>query len=278
MKHRTLVPLTNVSNVPIWDIAMRQLLLLLLYFSVLGGSTYIGWEWVQKQAYVVFSRQYTQEVAELDQLWNSQVAYPQGRNWLNDLYLQRRWSLLNDWSKLLINFNRKLNLHGDFVETLEKYSKSAIDYRDTERLKFYILELKDRLTRLPKSGLGKNNPLFMTVVSKLVLAKALVEENQKLVRSSLPRVPQLELIFQAQLDHDTTTYCSTHKTMRDRESIIAQMRERCLETGNARLPMCQQGASYFQSELAQLQKLDQWNIAKLKQRWPGWREPACAQE
>ncbi len=44
---------------------MRQLLLILLFFGVISGGTYVGLEWVQKQAYVVFARQYVQEVSDL---------------------------------------------------------------------------------------------------------------------------------------------------------------------------------------------------------------------
>lgn len=256
---------------------MRQLLLLLLFFAVTGGATFTGWEWVQKQSYIVFSRQYVQEVSDLNQLWNSQAGYPHGRNWLSESYYQRRWELLNQWAKILLEYNRKLHLQGEFIQTVEAFSKNQFDFKNTEKMKFYVLELKDRLSRLPKSEIAKSNPILNYVVTRLVVIKALVEENQRLVRRVIPRLSQLELIYQAQYDEDATTYCSTHKTMGDRQTIIEQMKQRCLAPGNAALPMCQQSAAYFQAELDQLQKLDQWNIDKLKQRWPQWREPACAQ-
>ncbi len=256
---------------------MRQLFLVLLFFAVLGGASYTGWEWIQKEAYVVFSRQYVQEVSELSQLWNSQAGYPQGRNWLNDFYYQRRWELLRKWAKILVEYNRKLHLQGEFVQSIESFIKNNGDFRDSEKMKFYVLELKDRMSRLPKSVIRKSSSLLNLIASRLAVLKVLVEENQRLVRRVVPRLPQLEVIFQAQFDQDSSTYCSTHKAMNDRLTILAQMKQRCLDPENAPLPMCQQGATYFQAELDQLQKLDQWNIDKLRQRWPQWREPACTQ-
>ncbi len=131
--------------------------------------------------------------------------------------------------------------------------------------------------RFPKSELKKSNRLINIVAEPLRLLKVLAEENQRMVRLVIQRLPQLEIIFQAQMEQDSNTFCLTHKTMQDRQSILEQMKERCMDPVNSKLPMCQQGATYFQAELVQLQKLDQWNIDKLKQRWPQWREPACAQ-
>lgn len=254
---------------------MKQILLILLLFSVMGGTAYTGWQWTQKQAYVVYSRQYIEEVNELVQLWTAQTSFPQSRNWLHDFYYQRRWELLSQWAQGLVNYNKELHLQGDFIQTVDTFIKNRIDFRDSEKMKFYILELKDRANRLPKSELSKNNILFRFAVEKLYVTQLLIDENQRLLRRVSAKLPDLETIFQAQFDQDSKIYCSTHQTMNDRHAILVQMKERCLEAANANLPMCQQGASYFQGELDQLQKLDQWNIDKLKQRWPQWREPAC---
>lgn len=256
---------------------MRQFLLILLFIAVFSGGTYVARDWVQKQAYVIFSRQYVQEVADLAQTWNSQSAYPQGRQWLSDFYYQRRWELLVNWGKALMDFNRNLHLQGEFIQTIEKFAEGKADFREADKMKFYVLELKDRANRLPKTELRRTNSIFNLVVPQLVVLRALVWENKQMVRRVASRLPQLNSMFQAQQEPDTNSYCLLTKAMHDRQTIVMQMKEKCADTSNAPLPMCQQGAVYFQSEIERLQKLDQLNIDNFKQRWPQWREPACAQ-
>ena len=254
---------------------MKQFLMIILFFLVLSGSTYVAWEWVQKQAYVVFSRQYVQEVIELQQTWNSQLSYPRGRDLLSDFYYQRRWALLNNWAHLLVDYNIKLHLGGEFNQTVDNFLHQPIDFRDNEKIKFYALELKDRLSRMQSSQLKKNSKLFNTVVANLVLLRSLVDENKNLSRQVFQKLPQLEVELQFQLDIDTKSICTIQSQLNAREKVINELKQFCLNSINAKQILCQISKGYLQSDISNLKKVDQLTLNKIKSHWTNGRNPAC---
>lgn len=254
---------------------MKQLLMFSLFLLVLFGSAYIGWEWVQKQAYVVYSRQYVQEVIELQQTWNSQLSYPQSRELLNDYYYQRRWTLLSQWAKLLVDYNLKLHLSGEFNQTLTKFLQKPFDFKDNEKIKFYALELKDRLSRMQGSQLNKNSKLFNTVVTNLVLFKSLVDENKILSKHVFQKLPQLEAELQFDINIDAKAICTIQTQLNDRYKALNELKQFCLNTKNAKQIMCLNSAAYFQADISNLEKFDNYTLYKIKSHKTNGRSPAC---
>lgn len=256
---------------------MGKFVVLLLLITVVGGGGYVGRDWARQQAFLIYSQKYARGVNEFYQTLESKSKFPHTRTWFNEIYYQRRWDVLSGWGKKLIEIDRKLRLQTEFAATVEKFWAAKSDFREQEKLKFFGLELKQLVGRLPPSKLPNSHWVFPLVALDLVSFNLQIEEHKKIDKRMDARLSQLEVIFQGQQEQDNSTFCTTHKTMTDRQNILNQMKQRCLDPANAQLPMCLQSGSYFQTELDQLQKLDQWNIDKLKQRWPQWREPACTQ-
>lgn len=257
-------------------IVMRQLLLNLLIFAVIGAGAYVGLAWSRQQAFLFYSQQFIQEVDETVQIWNRQVGYPLSRQWLNNLIYQRRWEILNEWGKQLIDYDQKLNLHTEFIQAIEKFLQAPTDFRDFEKVKFYALELKQRSKRLPKSQIARQKRLMAAVAGDLEAFKGLLQEHKLLINKKVtPQLASLEMALrgqQGQQQADVTSYCQIHKSVGARQSILEQMKAKCGEPANAKLPLCEPGA---QSKFEELQKLEQASLDRVKQQLPQGREPAC---
>jgi hypothetical protein len=178
---------------------MRDLLLLLLISGVVYAGLSVGTDWGRQQAFLHFSQQYIEEVDDFAKAWNRQAPYPFARQWLVEFYYSRRWEVINSWAKELIEYNRKMALKSELVGTIEKFVKTKGDFRDAEKVKFYVLELKQLAKRLPKPELGRNSPLFSVVAGKFIVLRSQLAEHKKLVQNITPRLQQLDMIFRSQM-------------------------------------------------------------------------------
>lgn len=174
---------------------MQKIVLSFIFIVLTGAASYLGSDWVRKQSFILYCREYIAAVDELDQMWRSQQTYPNARVWFGDFYFQRRSEVLERWAKQLVDYDRQLHLQTEIAKVLKKSMASKPDFRNSEQYKFHILELKSLEKRLPSAQLKKTNFLVKLVASNFVFLKALVEENQLLVKRNLARVQQLEALL-----------------------------------------------------------------------------------
>lgn len=255
---------------------MRQILLNLLMFGVLGGALFVGHGYSQQQAFIVFSQSYAQEVNDTYQLWANQSAYPKTRQWLNETVYQRRWEVLNIWAKQLMVYEQKLGQRTEFVRAIEKYMKAPTDFRDPEKIKFYSLELTQLMKRLPKSDFSSHKRILNFVASDLDASKRQAQEHKKISQKIHAKISQMEVAFAGHSAPETANFCSAKKSFQERQKFYADLKAQCNEASNRDASICKSLADQLQLQLNELEKEQQANAEKIRQRWPQWREPACA--
>lgn len=247
----------------------------LLFFLVFGAATYVGYSYSQQQAFLVFSQSYAQEVNECYQIWMGQASYPKTRQWLSETIYQRRWEVLTNWGKQIVQFEKKLGQRTEFGQAIEKFMKSPADFRNPDKIKFYSLELAQAVKRLPGSEFSGHKRLLNFVASDLDNSRKFALEHKKISQKIQARIHQMETALGANASAESSNYCSNRKSFEDRKKFLSDLKEQCGEPSGQKFSFCKNQASLIDSQLGELVKEQQAKVAEIQQRWPQWREPAC---